>query len=127
MWIAPTLALITFVGLGTYRPMALAFAAPVLALWLVSPLVVWWISRPLQRRLLDAQRRADRLSAPAGRRTWAFFEAFVGPQDNFLPPDNMQEHPVERIAHRTSPTNIGLSLLANLAAYDFGYTHARPS
>ncbi|MGZ8549588.1 MAG: glucoamylase family protein, partial [Chitinophagaceae bacterium] len=28
---------------------------------------------------------------------------------------------MERIAHRTSPTNIGLSLLANLTAHDFGY------
>ena len=49
------------------------------------------------------------------------FENFVGKEDNWLPPDNYQEHPVERIAHRTSPTNIGLSLLSNLSAYDFGY------
>ncbi len=55
------------------------------------------------------------------RRTWRFFETFIGPEDNWLPPDNYQEHPVAVIAHRTSPTNIGLSLLANLAAYDFGY------
>ena len=31
------------------------------------------------------------------------------------------------IAHRTSPTNIGLALLANLAAYDFGYHLGRPA
>ncbi len=55
------------------------------------------------------------------RKTWAFFETFVVAGDNWLPPDNYQESPVERIAHRTSPTNIGLSLLANLTAYDFGY------
>ncbi|MBC7914899.1 MAG: cyclic beta 1-2 glucan synthetase, partial [Pyrinomonadaceae bacterium] len=40
---------------------------------------------------------------------------------NWLPPDNYQEHPVAVIAHRTSPTNMGLALLANLTAYDFGY------
>ena len=55
------------------------------------------------------------------RKTWAFFETFVVAGDNWLPPDNYQESPVERIAHRTSPTNIGLSLLANLTAFDFGY------
>src|SRR6185503_2749595 len=38
--------------------------------------------------------------------------------------DNYQEHPVERVAHRTSPTNMGLALLANLSAYDFGYISA---
>jgi cyclic beta-1,2-glucan synthetase len=55
------------------------------------------------------------------RKTWAFFEAHVGPQENWLPPDNIQEKPALVIAHRTSPTNMGLSLLANLAAYDFGH------
>ena len=60
----------------------------------------------------------------AARRTWRFFETFVGPTDNYLPPDNFQEDPPRGIAHRTSPTNIGLSLLANLGAYDFGYITA---
>jgi cyclic beta-1,2-glucan synthetase len=55
------------------------------------------------------------------RKTWAFFDTFVGPKDHWLPPDNVQEHPAEVIAHRTSPTNMGLSLLANLAAHDFGF------
>jgi cyclic beta-1,2-glucan synthetase len=58
------------------------------------------------------------------RRTWRFFEVFVGPDDNHLPPDNYQEDPPQGTAHRTSPTNIGLALTANLAAYDFGYVPA---
>ncbi len=55
------------------------------------------------------------------RRTWRFFTDFVGPDDNWLPPDNYQEYPAAAIASRTSPTNIGMALLANLAAHDFGY------
>ncbi len=55
------------------------------------------------------------------RRTWRYFEAFVTEQENWLPPDNFQEHPAPVIAPRTSPTNIGMALLADLAAYDFGY------
>ena len=58
------------------------------------------------------------------RRTWAFFETYVCAEDHWLPPDNVQEHPALVVARRTSPTNIGLSLLANLAAYDFGYLQA---
>ena len=57
----------------------------------------------------------------AARRTWRFFETFVTAQENWLPPDNFQEEPVPVIAARTSPTNMGLALLANLAACDFGY------
>ena len=55
------------------------------------------------------------------RRTWRFFETFVGDEDNWLPPDNFQEDPRPVIAHRTSPTNIGLLWLSTVAAYDFGY------
>ena len=121
MWVGPALAAITFAGLSALRPTALPFAAPILALWWISPLLVWWISQPTRRQPspLDIRQTGDlRLLA---RRTWAFFETHVGPEDNFLPPDNIQEHPVARSAHRTSPTNIGLSLLSSLAAFDFGY------
>ena len=55
------------------------------------------------------------------RRTWRFFEAFVGPADHDLPPDNFQEDPKPVVAHRTSPTNIGLYLLSTVAARDFGW------
>ncbi len=121
MWVGPALAVITVMGLGAYRPMALAVAAPVLALWFFSPLIVWWISQPLTRDRAALNAEQTVFLRLLSRRTWAFFETFVDAQDNFLPPDNMQEHPVERIAHRTSPTNIGLALLSNLAAHDFGY------
>jgi hypothetical protein len=55
------------------------------------------------------------------RKTWHFFETFVTAEENWLPPDNFQEDPSPLVAARTSPTNIGLGLLANLAARDLGY------
>ena len=99
-------------------------AWPILCLWFVSPVVAWWISLPLARR--EARLTADQTTflRKLSRKTWAFFETFVGPEDHFLPPDNFQEHPAAVIAHRTSPTNMGLALLANLTAYDFGYIPA---
>ncbi|MDE1948490.1 MAG: cyclic beta 1-2 glucan synthetase, partial [Burkholderiales bacterium] len=121
MAVAPGLALATLAGLAIARPQALVAALPLLLLWAGAPALVWWLNQPLERRqtrLSDAQAQQMRLLA---RRIWAFFETYVGPADNHLPPDNVQEHPVERIAHRTSPTNIGLSLLATLSAHDFGW------
>jgi cyclic beta-1,2-glucan synthetase len=41
--------------------------------------------------------------------------------DNDLPPDNFQETPQPVLARRTSPTNIGLYLLATTAAHDLGW------
>jgi hypothetical protein len=63
----------------------------------------------------------DEFLEKLSRQTWRYFETFVTDAENWLPPDNFQESPVARTAHRTSPTNIGLALLANLSAYDFGY------
>ena len=94
-------------------------------LWLVSPVVGWWISQPLVPAAPDLSVEQQAFLRASARRTWRFFADFVGPEDNWLPPDNFQEYPPPAIASRTSPTNIGMSLLANLAAYDFGYICGR--
>ena len=124
MWIAPVLAVAAFIDLTISRPETLAVAGPILGLWFISPFVAWWISRPLARR--EARLTVDQTAflRKLARKTWAFFETFVGPEDHWLPPDNFQEHHAAVIAHRTSPTNMGLSLLANLSAYDFAYLPA---
>ena len=99
-----------------------AIAAPFVALWMLSPLVARWSSLP--------PRAAGHLSVTpddtvalrlVARRTWSFFEEFVTAEDNMLPPDNFQEDPKPVVAHRTSPTNLGLYLLSVIAARDFGW------
>ncbi|MEX2118409.1 MAG: glucoamylase family protein [Pirellulales bacterium] len=121
MCVAPAVSCATALLLTWYRPDALPMAGPLLGLWFVSPIVAWWLSQPLAPppvRLSDKQRHfLEKLA----RRTWRFFEVFVTQEENWLPPDNFQEHPAPTIASRTSPTNIGVTLLSNLAAYDFGY------
>jgi cyclic beta-1,2-glucan synthetase len=121
LWVGPLLAVGLLNALVMWRPDALPAAAPVLLLWLASPLLVWWIDRPLKPRRPELSRPQQRFLRHMMRRTWFFFDTTVGIEDNFLPPDNVQEHPVPRVAHRTSPTNIGFALLANLTAHDLGY------
>ena len=124
MWGAPTAAMATMAGLAVSRPATLLWAAPVLALWLLAPGITWWLSRPLVLREPRLKPSQEIFLRTLARRTWAYFETFVGPEDNWLPPDNFQELPVPNVAHRTSPTNMGLALLANVTAYDFGYLTA---
>ncbi len=120
MWSAPVIASAAGIALALWRPAALVVAGPILGLWLASPAIAWWVSRPLERGEVVLKPEQTLFLRKIARKTWAFFETFVGPEDHWLPPDNYQEHPVAGVAHRTSPTNMGLSLLANLAAYDFG-------
>jgi cyclic beta-1,2-glucan synthetase len=104
------------------KPGAGWIAAPFVVLWLLSPLVARWVSLP------PPESAAEQLSANdvvalrlTARRTWRFFETFVGPEDHGLPPDNFQDDPRPVVAHRTSPTNIGMYLLATVTARDFGW------
>lgn len=124
MWIAPALGLGAGAVLALRDPLALLVAAPLLLAWLAAPLLAWWLSRPLTARPAHLSVEQTGFLRHNARKTWAFFETVVGAEDHWLPPDNVQEHPVAAVAHRTSPTNMGLSLLANLAAYDFGYLPA---
>ena len=117
----PLLAVATTAALLGLRPVALPAAAPLLLLWLAAPLLIWWLDQPATDRRASLT-AADRLFLRGvARRTWAFFEAHVDAANHHLPPDNVQEQPTPRTAHRTSPTNIGFSLLAPLAARDLGY------
>ncbi len=100
---------------------ALIISSPVLLLWLIAPLVARWISQPIRVRKVPLSEEQEVLLRQVIRRTWGFFERFVGPEDHWLPPDHFQESPVGMTAHQTSPTNIGLLLTSTLAAYDFGY------
>ena len=87
----------------------------------VAPSIAWWISLPIEQRAPELSVEQLTLLHRIARKTWHFFETFVTAEENWLPPDNFQEEPAPAVAARTSPTNIGLSLLANLAARDFGY------
>ena len=121
MWSTPAMALLLGAYLALARPSSLPIALPFLLLWLAAPAFVWWMSQPMPVPVVRLSLEQVTFLRKLARRTWAYFEIFVGPADNWLPPDNYQEIPSGTIAHRTSPTNMGVSLLSDLAAYDFGY------
>ncbi|HET7033475.1 MAG TPA: glucoamylase family protein, partial [Casimicrobiaceae bacterium] len=124
MWSAPAIAVAVAVYLQSTHPTALVVATPILLLWLASPAFAWWVSRPYVPRAVKLTPEQTVFLRKLARRTWAYFEAFVGAGDHWLPPDNYQEVPAGMVAHRTSPTNMGLALLSDLAAYDFGFLAA---
>lgn len=117
------LGLVVAAGTVAVTPSSWPLALPFALLWLTAPALAAWTSRSpaisRQAAFSDPDARDLRLTA---RRTWRFFETFVTPAENMLPPDNFQEDPKPVVAHRTSPTNIGLYLLSTVAARDFGWS-----
>jgi cyclic beta-1,2-glucan synthetase len=121
-WGAPLAALALWSALvldGTAHP---ALASLLCLAWALSPVWTWWVSRPRPRRRVDALSLDDRsFLHDVARDTWRLFERCVGDEDRHLPPDNLQVTPNDIVAHRTSPTNIGLYLLATACANRFGW------
>lgn len=122
MWMGPAAALAAAsVLVINGRLLSLLFSIPLLMLWFASPLIARWLSQPIQKLEVKLDPAQIRFLHRMAAKTWAFFDAFVTAENHWLPPDNYQETPKEAVARRTSPTNMGLALLANLTAYDFGY------
>ncbi len=120
MMASPAAALLAIALVAAVRPVALPVALPLLTLWLAAPVIAWLLSRPTAPRHVELGAEDRRYLEQVARRTWGYFAELAGSEDHGLPPDNLQEVPEPRIAHRTSPTNIGLGLLATLAAHDLG-------
>jgi cyclic beta-1,2-glucan synthetase len=105
-----------------FRPENAWLSAPFLVLWALSPALAVWISvSPLVAGRLALSAADAQALMSVARRTWRYFETFVTAEENMLPPDNFQDDPRPVVAHRTSPTNMGLYLLSAVSARDFGW------
>lgn len=124
MWAGPVVSVVAVAGILATQPWALLAALPVLLAWIAGPALAWWLSQPLRRETPKLSEDQLLFLRRISRKTWAFFDHFVTADNHWLPPDNLQEAPGPVLAHRTSPTNIGVALLANLSAWDFGFITA---
>jgi len=121
----PIVAVLLGAALTWARPEALPSAVLLLLAWLVSPEVAFRLGFGRDRAKAQLSTQDRRFLRQLARRTWLFFETFAGPEDQWLPPDNFQEDPGAVVAHRTSPTNIGMMFLSSLAAWDLGHLGTR--
>lgn len=121
MWLNIAAGVMLIILSGQLAPQLLVIALPVTIVWWLAPLLMSWLSRQPVRMTFSPNQTQKQLLRMTSRKIWAFFETFATEKEHWLPPDNYQEIPQPTVAHRTSPTNIGLSLMANLTAWDFGY------
>ena len=121
-WKGPALALLVLALLLWGATPHLTMAWVLCLSWASAPLWSWMVSRPRTAGSSeDLPARDQAYLEGVARDTWRLFERCVGPQDKHLPPDNLQILPRTMVAHRTSPTNIGLYLLSTACARHFGW------
>ncbi|WP_017212033.1 GH36-type glycosyl hydrolase domain-containing protein [Clostridium beijerinckii] len=122
MWISPIMGLLVLY-LSFYSSLGVVtYSVVVAALWIVSPYMAYTISikRPEHKKNTLKNEEKTYLRK-ISRRIYAYYEDFVNEENNYLAPDNYQEKPFKGVAHRTSPTNIGMGITSSIAAYDLGY------
>lgn len=103
------------------QPVVLFLGTVLGVIWLVAPLCITWLDQPEKQQdtiLTDSEQET---LTSLSRDIWHFYEDVVTEEEHWLPPDNLQIDPSVGIAHRTSPTNIGLYLCCVIAARDFSF------
>ncbi|WP_242847754.1 GH36-type glycosyl hydrolase domain-containing protein [Fervidicella metallireducens] len=121
MYSSVIFSLILLFGVLILKPENTIYTLFFTGLWVVSPYVAFYISKPSDKMCFNLTKDELKYIREISLKTWYFYEEFSGEDNNFLPVDNYQETPVSRVAHRTSPTNIGFLLLSILSARDLGY------
>lgn len=103
------------------KPEAFGLSMFIAMLWISAPFVAYFISieREVKPQLISKEDK--QMLRLAARKTWRYFEEFSNSSTHHLIPDNYQVEPPTGLAYRTSPTNIGLNLMAILSAQDLGY------
>ena len=99
------------------------FAIFIGVLWLIGPTFAWYISRDIKhtKTVEKVSSKEKQYIIEIGKKIWQYFKDNINEENNFLPPDNYQEDRRNKIAARTSPTNIGLGMLSVISAYDLNY------
>jgi cyclic beta-1,2-glucan synthetase len=116
----PWISAAIMIAVAIIRPSSLPVAIPFLLAWAGSRTICQWLDRPHDFAKPQMSAADKTLLRNAALRTWRFFREFGASEENWLIPDIVQEPP-GLVAHRLSPTNLGLLLDSRLAAYDLGY------
>lgn len=121
MWISPVMAVVIILLSLDNSLGVLAYTIVVACLWMASPYIAYAVSSdiPKKKYVLDYDEKT--YLREISRRIYAYYEDFINEENNYLAPDNYQVRPYKGVAHRTSPTNMGMGIISEVAAYDLGY------
>lgn len=123
MWssLIPALVLAVIIFGGHLCSVGIIMTVILIVDWSFAFYIAYRISKPGIKLHLRERVQDSGLLLDTARRTWQYFKEFSNKENNWLCPDNYQISVVEKVSDKTSPTNIGLQLLAILSARDFGF------
>lgn len=121
MWISPVMSVVVVLLSLDNSLGVLAYTIVIACLWVASPYIAYAVSRDIPKKKYELNYEEKRYLREISRRIYAYYEDFINEENNYLAPDNYQERPYKGVAHRTSPTNMGMGIISEVIAYDLGY------
>lgn len=121
MWISPVIALVVILLSLDNSIGVLAYTIVISCLWIFSPYIAYCVSCEIPEKKYELNYDEKTYLREISRRIYAYYEDFINEENNYLAPDNYQERPFKGVAHRTSPTNMGMGIISQITAYDLGY------
>ena len=110
---------VLIIGAGMIRDNWLLILTGIL--WIITPYLMYGISVIPEKTKKVLKEEDIQYLKEIAQKTWQFFKDYLIQENNYLIPDNYQEDRKQLVVSRTSSTNIGLSMLAVISAYDMGF------
>lgn len=105
-----------------YNPISFINAYIVFWIWYSAPFVAYSISKVIKntdkQQLIEMEKENV---LDIANRTWKFFDTYTSKENNYLMPDNFDEQRKGIITNHTSSTNIGLSMITIISAYNLNF------
>ena len=122
MWVVLPISFFTCLcGISTLQEGWMIICLLLFEIWVLSPVIAYCVSLPKSYGIKEPSPSDIAYIRKIAWRTWRYFSTFLKEEYNYLIPDNLQTVPKDVVAERTSPTNISLSILSLVSAYDLGF------
>lgn len=83
--------------------------------FLVAPVLLWKVSKE-RKEVAEASKDEKEIAMDVAKRTWLFFENLLKEEYHYLIPDNYQLNREPKVDLKTSPTDVGMSLVTIISA-----------
>jgi len=104
-----------------YKPEFRIIAFMVGFVWTIAPVYMYLISKSINVKFLTLNKNEKDDLKEIAQRTFNYFYDLIREENNYLIPDNYQINREDKVDNRTSPTNIGYSIVALVSGAELGF------
>ena len=103
------------------HPENLMIGLIVILSFLIAPFILWLVSKKNLKEVERLNEKDIEELSDVAYRTWLYFDYLLNEENNYLIPDNYQVNREVKEDVKTSPTDIGMSIVSIVSACELGF------